>query len=211
MHYVSDDGVTILTQAAHKGLDELVQLLIAKGADMESASTDGLNPLIAAASEGHPTTVAILLEKGANVNANDTDGTTSLMAAAVRGHKDVVQKLLLASPSVNAQNSDGHTALMFAYNGKSQVQNLLYKYSDHLKVWFLNNTSSFILSSSQPHVSSKDTEDSNLELIRQALATHIEVIKMLLYAGADHTIEVSQSLSLCISMISIMVFNLITG
>ena len=127
--FADDEGVTILTQAAYMGLDDVVRELINKGADTTIANKEGIDPLIAAASEGHNTCLEMILAtKKANVNAKDKDGTNALMAAAVRGHHTTIDLLIANGADVNAQNVDGHTALMFAYNGKNQVQNLRDKY-----------------------------------------------------------------------------------
>jgi ankyrin repeat protein len=116
-------GVTTLIQASHKGLVEVVQLIVgSKKVKVDAVSDEQITALIAAAGEGHAEIVAYLVGEGkANVNAKDKDGTTALMAAAVRGHKEVLEALIKAGADVNAQNGDGHTALFFAYNGLNQV------------------------------------------------------------------------------------------
>lgn len=61
----------ILIIAAGNGHEEIVKLLIAKGADVNGKSKNGLTPLLSAK---NLETVKILLNKGADVNAEITDG-----------------------------------------------------------------------------------------------------------------------------------------
>ena len=167
--YADEDGVTVITQAAYQGLTAIVSALLEKGADPTATNGEGINALIAAASEGHAEIVEMLL--GTNVmdiEAKDKDGTNALMAAAVRGHKEVIAQLVARHANVDAQNVDGHTALMFAYNGKNQVETLLDKYSDYMR----------------------DVNDNSTKIIRDALDTHVEVVKLLIRSGANVAIQV---------------------
>ncbi len=168
--YADEDGVTVITQAAYQGLTAIVSALLEKGADPTATNGEGINALIAAASEGHAEIVEMLL--GTNVmdiEAKDKDGTNALMAAAVRGHKEVIAQLVARHANVDAQNVDGHTALMFAYNGKNQVETLLDKYSDYMR----------------------DVNDNSTKIIRDALDTHVEVVKLLIRSGANVAIQVT--------------------
>lgn len=168
--YADEDGVTVITQAAYQGSLEIVQALLQYGADPAACNSEGINALIAAASEGHSAVVELLLQSNlVDMNAQDKDGTNALMAAAVRGHKEVIEVLISKGAEVNAQNIDGHSALMFAYNGKNQVEILLDKYSDYMK----------------------ENNDNSMQLIRDALQTHLEVIHALIRNGANTTMKVS--------------------
>jgi len=59
----------------------VVQLLLEKGADIESKDTDGQTPLSWAAQDGCEAVVQLLLEKGADIESKDTDGQTPLLWA----------------------------------------------------------------------------------------------------------------------------------
>lgn len=134
LSHKDDAGVTVLIQAAHRGMIDVVRALLKReGADIDAVNNEGISALIAASSEGHEEVVEMLLAAGADVTAKDTDETNSLMAAAVRGHHSLCKILLGAGADVNAQNTDGHTALMFAYNGKAQVETLWDRYGDTLR------------------------------------------------------------------------------
>lgn len=166
--FVDGDGLTVGTHAAFLGNRPVVEEIIARRGDLGAGShSEGTDPLIAASAEGHLEVVQALLKTDrVNLKGKDVDGTNALMAASVRGHKQVANLLIKAGVDVNAQNDEGHTALMFAYNGKNQVEILLEKYRDYMKA----------------------TNDNSTQLLQEALATHTDLIKMLLRSGADANI-----------------------
>lgn len=65
---------TILQVAAKKGHEEIVKLLISKGADVNGKDKYGFTALMDAVLEGNAEIVKALLNKGADVNAKVTDG-----------------------------------------------------------------------------------------------------------------------------------------
>ena len=69
--------------AAVGGSKEIVELLIAKGADVNAVDDDGFKPLDAAIDVGLPEIAELLITKGANVNAVNDDGFT-LLDSAIR-------------------------------------------------------------------------------------------------------------------------------
>ncbi|KAH7124731.1 hypothetical protein EDB81DRAFT_911957, partial [Dactylonectria macrodidyma] len=65
-----DEIQTLLFQAAEKGHDKIVRLLVEKGADLETKDTIfGKTPLLWAAEKGHEAVVKLLLKKGANIES----------------------------------------------------------------------------------------------------------------------------------------------
>ncbi len=65
---------TILMVAAKKGNEEIMKLLISKGADVNGKDKYGFTALIDAVIEGNAEIVKVLLNKGADVRAKVTDG-----------------------------------------------------------------------------------------------------------------------------------------
>lgn len=189
IYYVDDTSVSTLLQASHRGLEKIVELLLEKHlstADtndkdsiqskyIDFPSSEGITPLIAAASEGHSAILNMLISAKADINARDKDGTTALMAASARGHFDVVSALLDAGANINDQNDDGHTALMFAYNGKTQVETLLERYSQ------------LLLESKTD--SADEAADVTGPIIVEALSNHTKLISLLVEKGADQNMK----------------------
>jgi len=96
------DAMLLLT-ACH-GSGELVEALIAEGAQVNAQNKDGETPLIltvlcAAAFNGRPRwrflgIISALLEKGADLNPKDRTGRTALDWALVLGQEDIAALLL---------------------------------------------------------------------------------------------------------------------
>ncbi|NRB28689.1 MAG: ankyrin repeat domain-containing protein, partial [Roseibacillus sp.] len=73
---------------------EIVELLIAKGADVNAKfEDDGSTPLHLAAWKGHFETAELLIAKGADVNAKDKDGETPLNWAIKNKHTETADLL----------------------------------------------------------------------------------------------------------------------
>jgi ankyrin repeat protein len=172
--------VSTLLQASHRGLTDVVKMLLEKNTKSEylnEASEEGITPLTAACSEGHTEVVKILAAAKADIDFKDADGTTAIMAAAAKGHLDVVSELLKAGAKVNEQNSDGHTALMFAYNGKNQVETLWERYSQ-------------FVTDSEADGNKEELEDGGTgPVIREALDNHTALVDLLLKNGADDKLK----------------------
>ena len=74
-------GVTPLSWAALEGRSEIVEILIAAGADVNGVNRDGATPLHAAAFMGQRELAKLLLENGADVGAKTHNGDTPLDSA----------------------------------------------------------------------------------------------------------------------------------
>jgi len=87
---------TAVHVAAQKGHAECLQLLIHKGADIESTSyQDGYTALHLAAQHGHLQAISVLLEYGASIlKSSEWNGTTALILAVEENHADCVKAIL---------------------------------------------------------------------------------------------------------------------
>jgi ankyrin repeat protein len=122
----SSYGSTALHWAAGKGRKEIVELLLANGADVNAKNKDGETPLYLAARDGRMDAVELLLTKGADVNAKNKDGETPLYLVAGDGRKDVVELLLAKGADVNAKDKDRFPALhRAASRGHKEIVELL--------------------------------------------------------------------------------------
>jgi ankyrin repeat protein len=108
------DGMTPLHDAADGGCDEVVKLLLSKGAEVNAKRFDGATPLMSAADREHISTVEILLGNGADINAIDDKGNTPLHWAVARENKEVVEILLAHGANINLKNKEDQTPMQFA-------------------------------------------------------------------------------------------------
>jgi len=118
-----DDEKTPLQYAAEAGHKDIVELLIARGADVNAKVTDGA-PLHYAAHFGHKDIAELLIARGADVNAKMYHGTP-LHCAAQRGHKDIVEFLIVNGADVNAKVTDGTPLHYAAQRGHKDIAELL--------------------------------------------------------------------------------------
>ncbi|MDX1561384.1 MAG: ankyrin repeat domain-containing protein, partial [Gammaproteobacteria bacterium] len=80
---------TPLLYAAREGSAEIIELLLAAGADIEKADANGTTPLLAAIINDNMDAARALIAAGANVNAVDWYGQTPLWAAVDVRNLDV--------------------------------------------------------------------------------------------------------------------------
>ena len=119
---------TALGAACYAGHEDVVQLLLDKGADMGYAASNGMMPLHYATTGRRKRTIKLLLDQGGHlyINAADAEGNTPLHGAASAGDEEVVQLLLDAGIDIFATNNQDLTPLDVALNeGKEKVVQLL--------------------------------------------------------------------------------------
>lgn len=93
-----------LVQAAEAGDFGAAEVLIAAGADVNSATEHGMTALMTAAANGHLGLVSLLLERGADINAKRYDGLDALGFAVFFGHLHVVRELLGRGADLKAES-----------------------------------------------------------------------------------------------------------
>lgn len=127
---VGGTGATPLQRATEFGHENIVELLLSKGANPNLAGPDGNTPLMQAAYKGYATIVDLLLAGGANPNVSEQQyGDTPLIMAAWKRNEKVVEKLIRAGANVNAKAKNGRTALQQALQNKDEAMVKLLK--DH--------------------------------------------------------------------------------
>ncbi|OBT61015.1 hypothetical protein VE03_09611 [Pseudogymnoascus sp. 23342-1-I1] len=115
-----------LQVASAEGYDEIVKLLLSKGADVNAQSGKFRNALQAASAEGYDEIVKLLLSKGADVNAQGGEYGNALQAASVRGYDEIIELLLSKGADVNAQGGEYGNALQAASaKGYDEIVKLL--------------------------------------------------------------------------------------
>ena len=142
-----EGGSFILLAAAQARREQLVQLLIEAGVDVNT-TVNGMSPLFVASSCGDLKIVDLLVDSGADLNARHTavscvrasemradeakegdtfytDNTTPLMMASLRANVDVVTRLV-EKVDVKKKDLKGRTALFYAArSGNFEVVTLL--------------------------------------------------------------------------------------
>ena len=117
---------------------EVLETLLAAGADLTLTSDDGTTPLMVAAGLGRCTfnpnikrgarstsaeaAVTVLLDKGADINAVNEGDFTALHGAAFRGLNEVIKILVDRGAKINARDYRGRTAFRIAEGSKQSFQ-----------------------------------------------------------------------------------------
>ncbi|XP_051635079.1 M-phase phosphoprotein 8 [Manacus candei] len=115
------NGMTLVMLAAAGGHDDLLRILIRKGAKVNGRQKNGTTALIHAVEKNFLTTVAILLEAGAYVNTRQSSGETALMKACKRGNSDIVRLMIESGADCNILSKHQNNAMHYA----KQCNNIL--------------------------------------------------------------------------------------
>lgn len=117
---------------------EIIQVLLAAGADQHLTTDDGTTPFMAAAGLGRATfspgqlrggrsrgaeeAVQVLLAAGAEINASNEADYTALHGAAFRGLNEVVQYLVDHGADIDVRDFRGRTPFRLAEGSKQSFQ-----------------------------------------------------------------------------------------
>ena len=111
---VDEDDTTALQVAAANGHEDIVRLLLMRGAALDICNVHGWTALMHAARNGHQTVVTLLLQNQADINARTRLGASALAVAAEGGHLNICK--LLIETGIDTQglgNSIGGTTCEF--------------------------------------------------------------------------------------------------
>jgi len=108
------NGNTPLIWAASQGREDVVQLLIDQGAQVNMQNFSGETALYIAAANGFVGICETLLKNGADTSVTTLEGATPLHAAAANGHISVLATLVQHGAFVNSQDEEGDSPLMWA-------------------------------------------------------------------------------------------------
>jgi len=93
-------GEIPLHLAARSGREDIAQILLDEGSEINYRTLLGFTPLHCAVFGGHEEMVKLLLASGANVNARDNSDETPLFYASNKGYAKIVAILLQAGASL---------------------------------------------------------------------------------------------------------------
>lgn len=165
-------GSTAVMFAAERGFAEIVERLVAKGADINLRNKYGFTALHAAASNNHAAVVKFLLEKGAQVDPQDELGQTPLYFAAERGHLEPVRLLVAKGADVNKLAKKGWTPLYAATSGNFvEIAKVLLEHGATVNI--------------------KTSEGTHSPLLIAACNKNPDMVRLLLNAGADRSARLS--------------------
>ena len=119
IHTQDKDGKCALVAAAYNNQLEIVDLLIAAGADVNMKDNTLQSAYLIATSEvpkseKYTELLMRTLEAGADVHSTDSYNGTGLIRAADRGYFEIVEELLKTDIRINHVNKIGWTALLEA-------------------------------------------------------------------------------------------------
>jgi len=123
-----DNGESVICFALRYHCDqEILELLIAQGADLYATDEEGVSVFDVAITYNNSFIIEKLLEAGFDVNRSTRrSGFTPLMGAVCYGRTEVIQQLLERGVDVSVRDGHGFSALDFARKmGKKKILALL--------------------------------------------------------------------------------------
>ena len=190
-----------LFHAVTDGSVARVKALLDAKADVNAKSPGGYTALMLAAEEGNPEVARALLDAKADVNAAGYclpdlgSRQTALMLDAWKGHAEAVNMLLAAKANVNARSASGMTALIAAFEHADIVRALLNAGADRnakddsgdtaFTVAARNGYADSVRLLLDGTTSKKAKDQALLDAARSGFGPYIDIMKLLLNAGAD--------------------------
>ena len=104
-------GQTRLHAAARQGRVDAVEVLLARGANINARDRWGWTPLSAAVQADEMETAKLLIAKGGDVDVKNNDGYAAANLAALLGKSEMVRLLLDAGADISSANRWGETVL----------------------------------------------------------------------------------------------------
>ncbi|KAJ6496282.1 ankyrin repeat-containing domain protein, partial [Mycena sanguinolenta] len=123
---IREEILAFLVAAAGRGHDEIIQLFLNHGTNINFCSRDGITALQTAAFYGSKRTVRFLIENGADVDMVGSRYGTALRAASFRGHYDIVVLLLEHGVDIDARkNAFGSVLQRASAAGHEEIVKIL--------------------------------------------------------------------------------------
>jgi len=180
------DGDTLLHIAAKRGAVAMATELLARGCNPRIRNREQFTPLHAACWQKHDKVARLFVEAGVDLESRASNSSTALHFAAWHGLTDLLKFLLEKGAQVAARTRDGDTALHQAVFGNRtrSVMHLLETHADTL-------IPPAIPIPNAPLEKYMDSQkaDGCTPLHLAAAADHVEMLDILLAAGAKTTLK----------------------
>jgi ankyrin repeat protein len=209
-------GQTALMWASARRHPKMMELLVAKGADVNARSTDrnyqrhvqaegrpknldsgGLTPLLYAARENCTACVEVLVKSKADIDLPDPDGVSPLLVAIMNSNWDLARQLILAGADVNQWDVFGEAPLYMAVDLRSRIDGGRASIDSPNTTTGLAIVKLLLAHGADPNMqlffkpaNARGTTATRgaTPLIRAANNADLEVVKLLLEQGADATV-----------------------
>ena len=170
------ENAPLLSLHAQRGYEDMINLLLEFGADINGGNHEGTTPLMFAAMEGHVEIVRTLIQNGAIVNKNDRTDMNALVYAAKMGHLPIVEYLVSCDWNCTKQNDlslkEASQQALVAAAASGQAQVLEY-----------------LLDMSEVDINAPDTIRGDTALCASASSGEKESCDILLKRGAKVTVS----------------------
>ena len=125
-------GWTPLLAASAQNRQDIVKILLEKGANPDIPNLIQVTPLMMAAHHGFFQVCSLLIEYGASINMQDEEGNTALYVASKMGHIRIVQLLLSNHAKPDIPTCSGKTPLDIAYdNSHGKKKKIIRNHINH--------------------------------------------------------------------------------
>jgi ankyrin repeat protein len=209
-------GQTPLMWATARRHPRMMELLIARGADVNARSTvrdyqrhvtaegrpksldsGGLTPLLYAARENCMACVEVLLRNKADINLPDPDGVSPLLVAVMNANWDLARQLITAGADVSQWDIYGETPLFTALGNRTRTEGGRGSIDPLNTVTGTEIIKLLLDRGANPNmqlffvpanVTGTTNTRGSTPLIRAANAGDVEMVTLLLEKGADATI-----------------------
>ncbi|MDH3256773.1 MAG: ankyrin repeat domain-containing protein [Nitrospinota bacterium] len=127
------DGMSALHFAGYLGADQVIPILVEKGAPIDLRDKEGRTALHLAAYAGQASAVAALLDHKADPEIKEnTGGMTALHLAVAQKHSEAVQVILDKGANASPEEKNGYTPLFIAeHEDLGDIVDILKKYDAH--------------------------------------------------------------------------------
>jgi len=122
----NNDNNTALRLAVQYNNENIAELLIKRGVDINGEVEQGNTPLLYAIQHNNENIAILLIENGADKNKENNSGFTPLSYAVLHDNENIAKLLIANGSDTNKENNSGNTPLLYAVqNDNENITKLL--------------------------------------------------------------------------------------